>query len=485
MESEFESQELKHYLSLVGHKIQILLRKLEGFRSKSYPNQYPITLIELMKRILVQSFDELGRLHERIGIMENSDIADRAWLIHVLAIRYLSHWIEAIQNSSISTTMGGVIDAFNEICNQAQLGTSLIIYPTWQYNFSFERVSDRLASIANRINLDKHANIFDDIYFHYVILTYPYIEDETILGQVLLAHEVGHFIDYAQKWSQDIEEKGILTGIDFSFSADIPGNERENANRLLNQVIQNWIREIVADVLATSILGPAYVLALGDFLFADPYLRSGSREMAISHPPAELRLQLMAQLSKERQWEPSKALPSYKLISKRAKGVYDVVSDIINSYANQELPSIQSIRDCNFSPSTAQWVYSKLLIGLRNVIEFCKTKIDDLQNQKWIFSPEDVPCALALHEYLLHSLTPTELTVSLRRPPSFAAVMNSGWYYLLAQKSNGKFFFFKTDPNEERRPDVINESLISIHQLVAKAIEVQNFQRNYTRQRGR
>src|SRR5687768_16066410 len=97
MSLNLDEQAIRYYLSLVGHKIQILNRKLDGFQSKGYPNSYSVALIKIMKRILTQSFDELDRLNDRIGEMENSDIADRAWLIPFFAIRYLSRWMEAIE----------------------------------------------------------------------------------------------------------------------------------------------------------------------------------------------------------------------------------------------------------------------------------------------------------------------------------------------------------------------------------------------------
>jgi hypothetical protein len=165
-------------------------------------------------------------------------------------IRFLSHYIEAVHRADVVTTTSGIIDAFNAICNQAQFGTSLIIYPTWNYNFSFEEVSERLAAIAKYISRDERASVFEGKYPRHIIITYPHIEEETTLGQVLLAHEVGHFIDFAQGWSKDIGEQPIFSEAIGSLSNEFPKEEQIIALSLIQQIGARWVREIIADTIA-------------------------------------------------------------------------------------------------------------------------------------------------------------------------------------------------------------------------------------------
>jgi len=221
-------------------------------------------------------------------------------------------------------------------------------------------------------------------------------------------------------------------------------------------------------------------------MFANPFLQSDSKEIVTSHPPTELRLQLMAQLTNDIQLKASRELDSYESLSNHAKHVYEEVSNIIDIYASQKLPLVTSIHNYQISKNTAEWVFSKLLIGTKNVLEIAKAKLNKLPNKDWLCSSKDVLHALALSESFAHRFIPTKLPKPFDGTlPSFASVMNSGWYYLLTQKTNGDFFFFTADPSKEKKPEVVTESLITMHQLVAKAVEVLNFQRSYQRQRGK
>lgn len=483
--TEPESEnEVRHYLSLIGHKVQVLLRRIEGFQRRSYPTNDPIALANILTRILARSFDELQRLEAQIGQRKPSDIVDRAWFVHRFAVRYLSQWIEAIDHADVSTTTGGIIDAFNAICNQAQFGTCLIIYPTWKYNFSFEDVSENLVTVAKRIGGVESPNLFEGQYPHYVIVTYPYIEEETALGQILIAHEVGHFIDTARGWSREIEDKPLFSaGVD-----NVPGGidigEREIALRLLQYIGGRWLKEIVADTIAASILGPAYVLAFNEFTFGYPYLRSGTKEIAVSHPPDELRLRLMAEFTHDMHLGPLLELPDYALLSERSKTIYGYVSETLNSYRANRTTFVEGIQQYDIAPCLVKWIYDQLAAAMDAVIVEVKAKAEEVLTENWTCSPDDILHGLILSEYLENGYTPTELPSFCKDRPSFAGIMNSGWFHLLSQKRESRFFLFDSRSALARRPSEINEAYVSTHQLVAKAIETHNFQNIFAQRHG-
>lgn len=482
--------ELQQYLSLVGHKIQILLRKIELLKRREYPTPHPAGLAEIMIRILVRSFDELRRLNRQIGERPSGDIADRAWLIHRFVIRFMSRWIEAVEHAKVATPMGGIIDSFDAICNQAQFGTCLVMYPTWNHNFSFEDVSQKLATIARNINAEERANVFAGTNHHYVIITYPRAEEDITLAHVLLAHEVGHYIDFVQKWSTEIIERPIFFEAQRSLPDEFTEIEGKIAFDIMQSVSTYWIREIVADTIATALLGPGYVLALGEFMFADPTLHSNAIDIHITHPPEKLRLELMAQFALDRQLEPILQANDYKLLSTKAKEVYKLVIKTLRStikHKNEDNSSVISIIDAeiDISQKVARWIYEQLIFVLQGVINDAKAKTMNAFKEPWVCTEKDVFHALILQDNIRHGFTPTKLPSSFEDTRvSFSAVMNSGWFYFLERKSNGDFSFFNYESSASRRPEQISEKYVSIHKLIAKAVESINFESNYLHQKG-
>lgn len=484
MSHSLKKQELIYYLSLIGHQINFLLTILNKLRSKSYPNSNPITLIEIMKRILTQSISELEHLHGQIGKMKNRDIADRAWLVHYYSTEYLSPWIEAIYNSNISTPMSGIINEYNYICNLVLPSTCLIIYPSWQYNYDCRKITEILESSAKNINREKPYRIFDEIYSNYFILTYPSIQDDAILSQVLLAHEVGHCIDSAFSWSEKIENSNVFTGIDLSFSKGVAADQQSLAIQLIHTFIPHWIKEIVADFIALLLLGPAFVLALDEFMFADPLIKSGSHEIVCSHPPVDLRLKLMSRVFLDIQDKYAEIIIN-PAVSRTSVKTYDKIRKTINDYSEQRLPIVTKIKKGKhevypLNPEASQWVFTQLTTAMKNAIEICKSIVTE-KSFGWIFNLDDIVQALELVEILGQHCIPIKLSTQYKEgAPSFAALMNSGWYYLLLQKKKGSFSIFNNIKHDD-----VNKSLLSVHHLVAKAIEALNFRRNYMKQKGK
>jgi len=481
-----ELSELRQYLSTVGHKIRLLILRIEQLKQRNYPTRHPIDLAESLTRILSRSLDELGRLYSLVGKMKSSDLAMRAWLIHRFAFRVVSHWIEPIDQANVSSTTGGMIDAFDAICNKAQFGTCLIVYPSWRYNFRFDDLSADLSDFANLIRTNDSPGVFAGLYPHYVILTYPFAVEETSLGQIILAHEVGHYIDIAQSWSKDIIENqtGVFDSID-SMSDSIPDGETSSARLLLNSIGASWIYEIVADSIAISIAGPAYILALEEFTMSGSAQVKNTNKISKSHPPNELRLQLMSQLTLALHFNPLAADPHFDHLPPDTLSVLEKIQTTLNSYAESESLDIQGIQETSLSPEAARWVYSNLVQGMRNVVQLAMVRAKDTLTEDWTCSHSDVLNALVLQEYLGDGLTPTELPEPFAdgdTSPSFAAAINSGWFYLSKEKDRGRFLLFESESAQLQ--EKVNKDYVAVHQRVAKAIEILNFKRQFLHQKG-
>src|SRR5262245_36314775 len=103
------------------------------------------------------------------------------------------------------------------------------------------------------------------------ILSFPGLDTENVLAYSLLAHELGHHIDFSRAFrlSTTIAHKVAITR--GSVEGEMPGagpDEVEAKWQDLMDAVGVAIREILADLLATRMVGLAFFLAQSEFLKA-------------------------------------------------------------------------------------------------------------------------------------------------------------------------------------------------------------------------
>jgi hypothetical protein len=465
------------YLSQVGNKIQFLLRRIQNLKQNRPSTQGTLALSEALIRILSQTFSELERLSGKVNELDPYDIIAKTRILHDSSVIIIQPLIEAIAAAEIDSPINGVIDAYSAICIQAQFGTRFTMYPKWEYNVSYREVMDVLRSIARNINLSDHHSIFEGAFPYHVIVTYPASIEDITLHQCVIAHEVGHFIDFVRNWSKDVMNDKLIPQNARQDYAALSNEER----KLLNQFCKPWIREVVADTIATCILGPAYIYALEEFTYITPHDPSIPGIISSSHPPKDLRLLLISRLCLNSQLDEVQRLPEFKELTPREEEVYKQIRAEIERKSQLDLMSIQVIKDNpQISVETAQLILQILMEILSNVVELIEARATETLTETWTCSAIDILHATVLQNNFHYSLTPTQLPTHFNGIPSFAAIMNSGWYFL--QDSFDEFHYFKSKVNSHL-PEEFCEKYMVVQQLVAKAIESLNFQREYISRR--
>lgn len=159
----------------------------------------------------------------------------------------------------------------------------------------------------------------DDLPEDFVFFTYPKAEGRNIFLQGILFHELGHAIE----WKKSIS-KSLFRAISWS-----------NDNSTVPKIFENWVREIIADLIAVRLVGPAVLFSSRLAALTVGVLDNDSR----SHPSSRFRflwmlehLDKLGYMNPESKATVSKVLSSWHADLKRA-----------DSNAAETSPEFQSV----------------------------------------------------------------------------------------------------------------------------------------------
>ncbi len=156
--------------------------------------------------------------------------------------------------------------------------TSVALIPHWPFYPEIHLVPNPLKTIetklVNFLNLDVKEGFDEDLKAHperFLLFTFPRAEGRNVLFHPMLLHEFGHAIDLKRELCQKVWDK-----------LKLPDETSKDEKRNL----VSWIREFLADLLATRLGGPCFALALHRLSVVAKVLDDNSK----THPATRTRL---------------------------------------------------------------------------------------------------------------------------------------------------------------------------------------------------
>lgn len=355
----------------------------------------------------------------------------------------------------------------------------LTLVPSFEYNYAFEgkenfasskielleRHSDQgtraaLTALRGKTTLKRWITF----------LHFPVADRDSALNLCVLAHELGHFIDEANTIYEkllpieldkasfdelvDVRCKAVAVGVGpksggpqltFESIFTRPGVQAQ-CYKSCNEVLEKWIREIIADILAIHAIGPASYFAFSDFL---AYM-GASNAPSRSHPAPAFRLQLMLEELKGMGYMSSPSKVGHVL----SESLPCVEADAKSADYKDETKVIQE---------TIQKRLVALLAGIRPFISGYSFNVSAYENR--------VPKVL---EKLKAGIAPIEVFdkgAVVLRPASVVAILNAGWE-LYKTDLAGFYSQFRTEVPEMER-------LGNLNQLIFKAVEASEIFRQW------
>jgi len=488
-ETDFNEATVRHYISVVANKIQVLIQKVDEISKRDYTSFSPIALSEIIIRILSRFLDYLKSWSEKVEYQPPGDIIRAVYTVNHIVVSIIPELIEAIEAADNDTPMASIIEAFEHIGSQVRYGTQTIIHPTWEYNASSNEIMQYLKKVTSSLGYQESEAIFSGSPQNFVIITYPKAEEPIILRQALIAHEFGHFIDESiLKWSDSIlgqqlfNPKDIERIISGMLKKSRDSELQAKTIQIIEKMISPWIKEIVSDFLAIAIIGPAYLFAFDEISFSPKY--SHPQKLSLSHPPDQLRKAIMGEWISKIYFAPVKETAEFTRFLDEDIVLFEKIShrvEVISQGDNLRFDSVGNNKQ--LSENILAIVYSTLKNAVENAALILREQnFKTIEKKQWICRITDIIDAIKLQNLLLYGLTPTELYETPSRSPSFAAVMNSGWFHFVGHENN--YLYFSEANNQASNPDLITARYLTLQDLVAKAIEILHFKREYDRRKG-
>src|SRR5262249_40261689 len=127
---------------------------------------------------------------------------------------------------------------------------------------------------------------------------YPFLDTNSALNLTILVHELGHAVDYVNgPYKQILPLKLDKDSFDALLQPALKNvSDPKTIQKLENQyfqkcnkILESWIKETIADLLAIRTIGPAYL-----FSFIEFFARLGLENVPdVEHPAPAKRLELM------------------------------------------------------------------------------------------------------------------------------------------------------------------------------------------------
>lgn len=470
-------------LSSVGHRIWSIRTRLEELHLGDFPTSSSLLLADVLLTIVNCLYEKLLAIQKQKTQVQDATAAEDLYMELLIlsgSCAQLTSYMEIISNARAEYNVWSISKSLEELGEQIAHHAKLIMHPQWGYNYSYKELLSKLRNLVSGISSDAERVIFGGFAPYLVVLTFPTLEKDSSLRNVLLAHELGHFIDDIYKISEQVTKQPIIdvnliNAIEEnikhkSAEASIYGTEtRTDVMRTATRMVKKWIKEIVADIFAVNLFGPAVVFAFEEVVLGTQPLNPVDTSMEV-YPPPRLRLKIML--------DHLKSIGFPRGISDLP--ATDVRSSILQSVTVRlDMLYKLSISAAPIDPTSYQLLAEK---AVENALPYLIQYISPLQNEPWHCSLRYLEEALELVEFLEYNLPPSELpqTSTCRRPPpGWRAIVNAGWFYYIAHPDEFSFFRSNTPP------DLVYSGYVKTNRLISKAIEASQVLSEFSWRKGR
>jgi hypothetical protein len=458
--------------SAVDHKLHTLRLLLEGYENESLESGWD-EFIQGLTIILdtIESFSRQTRERCEKLYADNPGLKEQNLLLYskttVQLLNNLHTHYFALLDKHAREPEYFLLPTIQYVASQMENSVRATLLPDFEYNYGYLGLEDFVTKTLSELEqeLDTATNESwrkraGKISRWTVLLQYPLMERKSVLSLCVLAHEIAHFVDhhealYVKHLPSKLDENSFNALVKQLCETAFPTaegkskqltlesvftQEKIRADALTNclKIVENWTREIIADILAVHAIGPAYY-----FSFCEFFARAAAENKpATSHPAMAFRMSLVLDELAYLGYfstvitttEMLRAAKSH-VSSEESKTVHDGPDLVAYQTLKTTLPSIQS--------------------GIRT---FC-----DKFSYRAVLYLKEVPGAV---QPLSLGIAPIEAhprQLSGRKPNSVPAILNGGWELYKTRYIEFANLF---DP---RVDDLVK--LEELNQLLFKAIE--------------
>lgn len=298
-------------------------QRVEQLKLEDYPFSCCSTLLsklEEIDRFILQELDgleaELIALNkkQKTPSMKTTleDIQRYGDLVSVL--HHILTYFEVGHRQNLSEGMAVPI---KNVLNRFDKKSDFVLVPIFEFNYMYVDLMQLLRTALGNVIPNKVELLLSDMPSKYATFGFPIINKKNIIANTILAHEVGHFADDVACLSTKVLKKitldkrkidRIISRLDkasFDGRKEVslteflsPSTLKANITQLAVDQISQWVEELVADAIAFHLFGPVFLNSMSMFLLSSIEID----EVESEHPPPRMRIQLLIEEFKEKDY---------------------------------------------------------------------------------------------------------------------------------------------------------------------------------------
>jgi dCTP deaminase len=458
------------------YQAECLVERLASFTSDDYPRQ-TLSIAKILRLLAERSRSELSKLDARAaeGLPrgEQNRARDLGNIVQVLHsyLRYLQASASLQTPPGVQQSITALIETHaKEILHCEPDEINVLVRPQWKYSLKYVdilhqfdaetpllwyaldpqfelkalnvrdivkalwRKDDAETDKAQRSSNTPDTNV--PLPKHIAILSFAGLDRDDVLLYPLLAHELGHFLDFA---SEDQGTGSTATTL-YAFlptATELEAHGLETTDhRALAEAVSVCLRELTADLLATRMVGLGYYFAFNEyFKCLDVWPGDEIVNSKSGYPSFGLRLKLI--------WQEltaaSGGIGALEALHKRLASWGQAGKEQLLRYLDNSVALAQAIEspkasDVQGDPKERLQILTinTIVKSLPAVLQLVRKLIPDARAAG---VPDDIEDMVALLKDRIPPFQPQTRDARKKkayRPWTFAHILTAGWLYQLA-----------------------------------------------------
>lgn len=439
---------MKGFRQAVEDRIASLLDRVDELDQKQYPTKASGHLLQVIREVLKRIPGQLDRYEarfreaalENVGRRESGRLQELLSDLHELAF--------IVNETSRAKTPAALIGSLRDtVREQTQTRVDLLIRPDSQgVQYRYEDLNDAirkvLRSAAEFIDVEVE-DLIRPLGDGVVVLSYPAAERNNVILHGVFLHEIGHHVTDRLHVVDDVVARFPLSG---------PLGPTRDA-------YLSWVWEFAADVAAARLAGPAYLFAIYQSMLATEALST----FGPSHPPSWWRVRMLQRVLDEEGFFALDAFPQ----AARAQ---------IASWEDDLAAAETATRAKIASDPLENAFFAHLEQAVPHVVESARRVMP------MAFTAADYERDCPPLRDQLHNLVPLnehyDPVTQAWQPASFAAILNTGWNFVLAEFDE---LCERLAVHEQAERDTVRRRIFD---LIAKSVEFAQIQKEVRVTRG-
>lgn len=499
-----------------------LLDKIRELKAeKKTSTEGPEKLLDIMKTLIEGCTRKVNRLDIRlsqngISVSEHKNIENTIRTI-VLSVNKLHAFLRYVDATRLSRNPTGMIKPWELLIKKYKNNVNVIIRPQWKYNYSYYNIVKELKDINDIIGDQETEKELVGVGSYFPILSFAGLERDNVLLHIILAHEIGHFIDEIEqvssigKYSDEIikvldtsptkEKLNRLYDLSINImktslgsTLGVPNDlfiQHEAISQAQNELvykIRTWLEEITADIIAIRIIGPSFIFAL----FQTDLAHVSKMGPVGDYPPPLVRMEKCIGYwntldNEDRFFDYKETEKTDNKETKRCIGRYlDRVKEretevnqvkLKETEVTQEPPAIGKLKEDRYKLLN-EILEAVVVSPLESIKIFVNEKIPRFKLDNNIFKLIDL-----LRERITPVVADNKEDSSGFTKCDIASILNAGWFFWLTHERR------LAQEKEDKTGEVASlnelrtryyEPLVELSNLILKGIELTDFNAQFS-----